>query len=63
MRFKKYEDKHFIMRSSIKTEITPDNTGYGINSPYFDKNLHFYLETMPGKSIEISLNASKELIY
>ena len=63
MRFKKYEDKHFIMRNSVKTQISSNNTGYGINSPYFDRNLQFYLETVPGKSIEISLNASKELIY
>lgn len=63
MRFKRYEDKHFIMRNSIKTEITHNNTGYGINSPYFDRNLHFYLKTNPGNSVEITLNASNELIY
>jgi hypothetical protein len=63
MRFKKYEDKIFVMRNSIKAEIFPENVGYGINSPYFDRNLQFYLETNAGKNIEISVSASKDLIY
>jgi len=63
MRFKKYEDKVFIMRNSIKAQLSHNNNGFGINSPYFDNNLQFYVETNPAKSIEISINASKDLIY
>ena len=46
------------MKNSIRTVITDNNTGFGINSPYFDKNVHFYLQTNPGQSIEIALDAS-----
>ena len=43
--------------------MTPVNTGYGINSPYFDKNLQFSITTQVGNDIQVLVNAKKKLVY
>lgn len=48
MKFKELSAKPCLKRTSLLANITQDNVGYGINSPYFNKNLQISVETEIG---------------
>jgi hypothetical protein len=51
MKFKELEAKPCLKNANIVTKITEENVGFGINSPYFNKNLQFSIETEIGADL------------
>jgi hypothetical protein len=45
MKFKELEKKPCLIEKSLAAAVSEQNVGFGINSPYFNKNLQFSVET------------------
>jgi len=45
MSFQDVQPKTSLKQICFKTHIKPENTGFGINSPFFVKNMQFSIET------------------
>ena len=55
MQFDKIKQDSIIKEISLETLVSQENMGFGINSPYFDKNIHFLVETEVDKLLVVAV--------